>query len=137
MEPTWGLVSTEGVGRYSITCDTVGFFSNTVDDLDLLARVFRLNLDTKPLLKDFEIRGAKIALIKTHVWDQAGPGTQAAWDKSRLLLREAGAVLEDAELPEEFARCHRWREIVVAGEARSAFLSSKHLGTMMRTQVES
>jgi Asp-tRNA(Asn)/Glu-tRNA(Gln) amidotransferase A subunit family amidase len=36
-KPTWGTVGTEGVGRYSVSCDTVGWFSREVGDLGVLA----------------------------------------------------------------------------------------------------
>ncbi|PHH70778.1 hypothetical protein CDD83_5348 [Cordyceps sp. RAO-2017] len=122
-KPTWGLISTEGVGRFSTTCDTVGFFATTVDDLGLLAAVFRLDFDYRPADEPFRVRGAKIAFVRTHVWDQAGRGTADAWDRAHRILAEAGAVVQDVDLPEPFERCHGWRETIVAGEARSAFLS--------------
>lgn len=124
-QPTWGLVSTEGVGRFSTTCDTVGFFANTLDDLVLLAKVYRLDFDYSPPPEPFAIRGARVAFVKTSVWDQAGPGTKKAWEKARSLLADAGAVIDDVHLPEPFHECRQWRETIVAGEARSAFLSSK------------
>ncbi|POR35589.1 Glutamyl-tRNA(Gln) amidotransferase subunit A [Tolypocladium paradoxum] len=124
-KPTWGLISTDGVGRFSVSLDTAGFFARSVDDLDLLAKLFRLDFDYTRPRKRFIIKGANIALVKTHAWDHAGPGTQAAWNQARSLLAKAGAVLEDVELPESFRKCHDWREIVAAGEARSAFLSTQ------------
>ncbi|PNY22476.1 Glutamyl-tRNA(Gln) amidotransferase subunit A, partial [Tolypocladium capitatum] len=128
-KPTWGLISTEGVGRFSVSLDTVGFFARSVDDLDLLAKLFRLDFDYTRPRKPFTIKGARVALVKTHVWDHATPGTQAAWEKARSLLAKAGAVLEDVELPDSFRKCHDWREVIAAGEARSAFLSKYVLST--------
>ncbi|KND93226.1 Glutamyl-tRNA(Gln) amidotransferase subunit A [Tolypocladium ophioglossoides CBS 100239] len=122
-KPTWGLISTEGMGRFSVSLDTAGFFARSVDDLDLLAKLFRLDLDYTRPRKPFTIKGAKIALIKTHVWDHASRSTQAAWKQARSLLVEAGAVLEDVELPGSFRKCHDWWGTLAAGEARSAFLS--------------
>lgn len=124
-QPTWGLISTEGVGRFSTTCDTVGIFARALDDLTLLAKVYRLDFDYSPSLEQFGIQGSKIAFVKSPVWDEAGPGTRKAWDKARSLLAEAGAAIHDVDLPEPFHQCHKWRETIVAGEARSAFLSSK------------
>ncbi|UNI13383.1 hypothetical protein JDV02_000131 [Purpureocillium takamizusanense] len=126
-KPTWGLVSTEGVSRCSVTCDTVGFFANHVDDLELVARVFRLELDTperaNSIKTPFEVRGARVAMIKTHVWELAKPATRAAWQRARELLVAAGAQVEDVDLPGGFARAHEWREVIAGSEARSAFLS--------------
>ncbi|MEM6897528.1 MAG: amidase, partial [Pseudomonadota bacterium] len=41
-KPSWGLVSTEGVKRYSVSFDTVGWYARTPEDLDLLASVYAL-----------------------------------------------------------------------------------------------
>ncbi|PWI68483.1 hypothetical protein PCL_02252 [Purpureocillium lilacinum] len=125
-KPTWGLISTEGVSRCSVTCDTVGYFANNVDDLNLLSRVFRLDLDRRGGDKDetpFRVRDARIAMVKTHVWELARPATRAAWQRARELLVGAGAQIEDVDLPGGFARAHAWREVIAGSEARSAFLS--------------
>ncbi|QPH17923.1 hypothetical protein C2857_002849 [Epichloe festucae Fl1] len=122
-KPTWGTVSTEGVGRFSISADTPGFYARTVEDVELLARLFRIDsLMTAPL-KPLSIAGAQVAFMKTHVWPNAGPGTHAAWDLAHRLIENHGGKIEDVELPEAFSRCSEWRETVVIQEARAAFLS--------------
>lgn len=47
----------------------------------------------------------KLAYIKTAKWDANGgpsPELQTAWLESKRLLQEAGATVEDVELPDEF-----------------------------------
>lgn len=115
------------MGRFSISTDTPGFYARNVEDLEFLAHLFRLDsLITEPL-KPLSVHGAKIAFVKTHVWPKAGPGTHAAWSSARKLLVDKGANIEDVELPEMFGNCPEWREIVVAEEARAAFLPSTSL----------
>ncbi|KAF5013047.1 hypothetical protein FDECE_941 [Fusarium decemcellulare] len=121
-QPTWGTVSTEGLGRFSITCDTPGFYARTVDDLDLLASVFHLESNYTPSSRNFCLQGARVAFVKSPMWGQAGPGTLAAWKQAHSLLTEAGCDITDLDLPEPFDRCQEWRAILVAGEARAAFL---------------
>lgn len=121
MKPTWGTISTEGVGRFSISADTPGFYARTVDDMELLSRVFQL---PAPLRTTISVAGAKIAFIKTHIWPNAGPGTVAAWNDAQQLLANAGAHVLDVSMPDEFARCAEWREIIVSEEARAAFMPS-------------
>ncbi|KAK2597381.1 hypothetical protein QQS21_006005 [Conoideocrella luteorostrata] len=121
-KPTWGTVSTEGVGRFSVSADTPGFYARSVEDIELLSVLFRLDSLMIEPLKPLPVAGAKIAFIKTHIWPNAGPGTHAAWDLAHKLLREKGADVEDVDLPESFAKCSDWREIVVTEEARAAFL---------------
>ncbi|OAA48470.1 glutamyl-tRNA(Gln) amidotransferase subunit A [Metarhizium rileyi] len=119
---TWGTISTEGVGRCSVSADTPGFYARNVDDLEFVAHLFRLgSLPAEPVQK-LSLIGARIAFVKTHIWPNAGAGTLAAWNRAYGLLAESRADVESLELPKRFASCSRWREIVVSEEARAAFL---------------
>ncbi|EFY97373.2 amidase domain protein [Metarhizium robertsii] len=121
-KPTWGTVSTEGTSIVSVSADTPGFYARSVDDLEFLAHLFRLDaLLTEPL-HPLSIIGARIAFVKTHIWPEAQSGTRAAWNLAHRLLAETGAKVEHVELPERFGNCPEWREIVVAEEARAAYL---------------
>jgi amidase len=115
-------VSGEGLGQVSVTCDTPGFYARTVEDLDLVARLFRLDIEENSDLPLLSIRGARVAFIKTSVWPRAGYGTQAAWEQARLILHRNGAVIEDVDLPTPFNQCPAWRQTLVASETRSSFL---------------
>lgn len=123
-QPTWGTVSAEGTGIVSVSADTPGFYARSVDDLEFLAHLFRLDsLLTEPL-HPLSIIGARIAFVKTHIWPEAQSGTRAAWNLAHRLLAETGAKVEHVELPERFGSCPEWREIVVAEETRAAYLPS-------------
>ena len=123
-KPTWGSISREGLAQYSMTCDTLGLYARSVEDLELLGKVFQLADDEPVGEKPFEIKGAKIAFAKTHVWPKAGPGVHAAWGKAKKLLVTQGAVVEEIELPEEFEKITDWHAAVLAGEGRTSFLGS-------------
>ncbi|EFY89998.1 glutamyl-tRNA(Gln) amidotransferase subunit A [Metarhizium acridum CQMa 102] len=119
---TWGTVSTEGTSIVSPSADTPGFYARSVDDLESLAHLFRLDSRLTEPLHPLSIIGARIAFIKTHIWPEALSGTQTAWKLAHRLLAESGAKIEHVELPERFGNCPGWRETVVAEEARAAFL---------------
>jgi Asp-tRNA(Asn)/Glu-tRNA(Gln) amidotransferase A subunit family amidase len=121
-KPTWGAVSREGLAQWSVTLDTCGFFARGVEDLDLLAEVFRIEDDEKPSKERFEVKGAKIAFCKTHNWHKAGAGTQKAWEDAQRILKAQGAIVEDLELPEDFGHVLDWHADVLAGEGRTSFL---------------
>lgn len=59
------------------------------------------------------------------MWLRAGPGTQHAWERANKILKQSGAEVVDVDLPEVFGNCHSWRDTIVAGEARAAFLPRK------------
>lgn len=108
-----------------MTCDTLGLYSRSVEDLELLASVFQLADDERIPSSPFSLKGAKIAFCKTHVWPKAGPGTKTAWDKAQKLLAEKGAVVEEISLPAEFERIKEWHGNVLSGEGRTSFLGSE------------
>lgn len=123
-KPTWGAISREGLAQYSMTCDTLGLYARSVEDLQLLAKVFQLTDDTPTPESPFKIEGSKVAFVKTAVWPKAGPGTQAAWEKAKSLLSTKGAKVEEIELPDEFAKIKDWHAAVLAGEGRTSFLGN-------------
>jgi len=108
-----------------MTCDTLGLYARSAADLELLSAVFQLADDEPVSISPFKLKGAKIAFCKTHVWPKAGPGTIAAWEKAKELLREEGASVEEVELPQEFEKITAWHGDVLSGEGRTSFLGSK------------
>jgi Asp-tRNA(Asn)/Glu-tRNA(Gln) amidotransferase A subunit family amidase len=122
MKPTWGTVSTEGMARYSTTCDTVGYFARTIDDINLIHSVFTQRpLNTPHVHDPIPLKG-KVAMLKTHVWPKAGPGLIKAWDQLRSALEVAGYIPTDLELPEEFSKMTDWHANLMSHESRAMFL---------------
>ena len=126
LKPTWASVSTEGVSRFSVSCDSVGFYARSVEDMHLLARLYELDPHATIPPPPLSLAGARVAFCKTHRWHYAGKGTQAVWETACMMLRDQGAAVTDLELPAEFARSQEWRETVVNEEARAAFLPSRY-----------
>lgn len=125
-QPTWNAISREGLAVYSLTLDTLGLYARSITDLQLLSSIFRLSDDTPIPASPFQLKGAKIAFTKTHVWPKAGPGLKATWEKAKTLLESKGAVVEELEMPEEFGMITEWHDRVCKGEGRSSFLGSKY-----------
>ncbi|KAF2726297.1 amidase signature enzyme [Polychaeton citri CBS 116435] len=122
LKVSWGAVSREGLAQWSTTNDTCGFFTRSVEDLDVVADVFRLEDDVEVPSQPFSLEGAKVALCKSPVWQKAGPGTIAAMDKASQILRSHGAAVMDLELPEDFAHVLDWHSAILGGEGQSSFL---------------
>ncbi|WRT64605.1 uncharacterized protein IL334_001538 [Kwoniella shivajii] len=102
IKPTWNAISTYGLKPYATTLDTVGFFARSIEDLQLLSKVFNINSDIplSPTIKP--LASSKFAFVKTDQWINPTPELQSAWERSASLLREAGAEVIDLELPSEF-----------------------------------
>ncbi|WYZ33937.1 hypothetical protein EsH8_I_000213 [Colletotrichum jinshuiense] len=121
LKPTWNSISREGQKIYSLILDTLGFFARSVEDLQLMADIFDLKDDEAPN-DAFAVKGAKFALLKTVVWPQAGPGTQAAIAKAAELLKAHGAEIEEIEMAPELDDLPKWHGTVLHSDGRPAFL---------------
>jgi Asp-tRNA(Asn)/Glu-tRNA(Gln) amidotransferase A subunit family amidase len=115
MKPSWGLISTEGVKRYSVSFDTVGLYARSIADLTLLAQVFALppalaNVPDKPTL----------ALCRTPYADKLSP--EMADLLNAVPAHFAGrATVTDFTLPERFRALDALHHIVMFSEGAAAF----------------
>jgi len=108
-----------------MTCDTLGLYARSAEDLELLSKVFQIADDESVPSSPFPLKSAKIAFLKTNVWPKAGPGTRTAWTKAQGLLKKHGASVEEIDLPVDFENIKDWHANVLAGEGRTSFLGSK------------
>ncbi|KAI9155113.1 Glutamyl-tRNA(Gln) amidotransferase subunit A [Paramyrothecium foliicola] len=130
MKPTWNSISREGQKIYSLILDTLGLYTRSAADLDLLAEVFALH-DDKPPQPDFTVKGARFAVCKTVVWPQAGPGLQSAFQKAKQLLQSHGAILEDIKLPDSLQDLPAWHSVVIQSDGRTAFLPEYRVAKLL------
>lgn len=120
MKPTWNSITREGQKIYSLILDTLGLYTRSIADLELLADLFALNDDVPPA--PFTIKGAQFALCKTVVWPQVGNGTAAAMEKAKQLLEAHGAQVDEVQLPEKLYDLPSWHATILAADGRTAFL---------------
>ncbi|MCO6415503.1 amidase [Siccirubricoccus sp. KC 17139] len=120
MKPTHGVVNTEGAKRYAHTLDTIGWYGRCPADLRLLAEAFRLFDLDRPLGR--EARQLRIALCRGPNWHLAAPEAQAALLLAGRRLEQAGAAVEELQLPQPFEGVTEAHRVVLAGEGRGAFL---------------
>lgn len=159
LKPTWGRVSREGLKFFSVTYDTIGFFTRSVDDLAMLLTAFGIDDDEEedgppdavsalPQQQGIprslfstagvvpSVRGLRLAFFRTMMWPHAGPGTRAAVDTALALLRRGGATVDDVELPADFDPLPRWYDVILAREGGAAFrpeyeANPQHLGALL------
>jgi Asp-tRNA(Asn)/Glu-tRNA(Gln) amidotransferase A subunit family amidase len=123
LKPTYNAVSPEGTKVFSFAFDTLGFLTRSVDDLQLLADVFALT-DDEPV-QNIPLEEASVALIKTPMWDCAGPGTIAAMEKAERILRDNGVKVEEVSFPAPLNnsdRLKRLQKVIISSDAKIAFL---------------
>lgn len=120
IKPTHGVVSREGVRMSSHTLDTVGWFGRSVADLILVGRVFRLmGIEQQTTI---DIRGLRVGICRTRAWDRAEPAAQKALDAAAKRLADAGALINELTLPEQFSGLFEAQLVIENGEGRAAFL---------------
>jgi Asp-tRNA(Asn)/Glu-tRNA(Gln) amidotransferase A subunit family amidase len=139
MKPTWGVVNREGLKIYSVTLDTLGWYGRSVADLALLSDVFGIEDDAPaaPVV----LRGARIALCRSPLWDEAEPASRDALAAAASRLAAAGAIIAPLELPRLFDKLADAQTVVMHGEGRAAFwpLYKAHLPLLhddFRAKVE-
>jgi Asp-tRNA(Asn)/Glu-tRNA(Gln) amidotransferase A subunit family amidase len=117
-KPSWSLVSREGLRMSALSLDTAGWFGRSVDDLILVADPFRLPKMDAPA----EIRGLRVGLCRSPVWDRAEPAAREALAIAARRLEGAGAIVTELELPARFAGLTEARELIGRMEGSAAFL---------------
>jgi Asp-tRNA(Asn)/Glu-tRNA(Gln) amidotransferase A subunit family amidase len=120
-KPTWNSISREGLKMYSATCDTLGLYARSADDLALLADVFRL--DALEQAAPRGLAGMRIGVCRSPVWHKAMPATEAAMASGIASLRDAGAVVSEVALPAPFEAIHDAHRKILRREGRAAFLN--------------
>jgi len=129
MKPSYNAISTAGQSTFSVTYDTTGFFARSLDDLQLVADVFAIK-DDEPT-EDVALKDMKVAMIKTPMWSQAGPGTVSAFEKAAKILAAHGVNVQDVSLPTEINDAgvlERLQVAITSGEAQVAFLREYRVG---------
>jgi Asp-tRNA(Asn)/Glu-tRNA(Gln) amidotransferase A subunit family amidase len=110
-KPSWGLVSTEGVKRYSVSFDTVGWYARTPEDLTLLAAAYSL-----PGVGTAAPEAPRMAICRTPYADQLAPESARALD--RFAEKHA---LEEIVLPDRFKALDDLHRLVMWTEGAAAF----------------
>lgn len=111
-KPSYGAIPRTGVHPLSPSLDHVGFFARRVDDvalaLSLLSATsdddihgrpvpaFQVDLDrgVAPLSKP------RLGVVRFENWSRVEPAQQQVFDAAIAKLRDAGAVVEELELPD-------------------------------------
>ncbi len=119
MKPTWGMINREGSKIYSNTLDTIGWFAGSAADLALVYDVYDQEPGSAPPLA---IRGLRVALCRTPVWDKASDATRAALAAAGEALSAAGAIVTDLTLPTAFDSLPEQQVLIMRAEGRNALL---------------
>ena len=138
-KPTYNTFNKMGVWPAADSIDTIGLHARSIDDLELLTAVLRMQVP-QPSRK---LNGApRIGLCRTEIWDAAQPETIAAVEGAAAALGKAGAPVSEITLPTAFKGMHAVARSTINFVERAAcmaFLWDNHrdaLSPQMRRYVE-
>jgi aspartyl-tRNA(Asn)/glutamyl-tRNA(Gln) amidotransferase subunit A len=111
LKTTAGRVSLEGVVPLALRFDTIGPLCRSVEDAGLLLAALE---GTKPAdLAGTSLEGRRFARLRTVALDDLRAEPAAAFDTAVKALEEAGAVIEDIEIPEVPKLLRHWKQQVL------------------------
>ncbi|MGB6538087.1 MAG: amidase [Xanthobacteraceae bacterium] len=102
-KPTYNTFNKMGVWPAAESIDTIGLHARSLDDLELLTAVLRMQTPAQSRKMD---HAPRIGICRTEVWDNAQPETKAAVEGAAVALGKAGAAVQELKLPGEFKGMH-------------------------------
>ncbi len=102
-KPTYNTFNKMGVWPAADSIDTIGLHARSIDDLELITAVLRMQAPRPPR----KLNGVpRIGLCRTEIWDSAQPETKAAVEGAAEALGKAGAAVSEIVLPAAFKGMH-------------------------------
>jgi len=117
-KPTFELLPRDGVKVLSPALDTVGLFARSIRDIRLAVSALGHRRGSPPAGPSRQLeRPPRLALARTPAWGDVRPEAQAAIENVALAAWDAGASLEDLDLPRGFDRLVAAQEVIQAVES--------------------
>jgi Asp-tRNA(Asn)/Glu-tRNA(Gln) amidotransferase A subunit family amidase len=113
-KPSYRLLPTVGIKCFSWSLDTVGLFAAGVADVAFATAAF----SERDLRVDRQAPGTpSIAIVRTHLWDQASDAMHDAVEKAARAAEAAGARIEELTLPPSVEEAYRAHSTIMNYEA--------------------
>ncbi len=138
-KPTYNTFNTMGVWPAADSIDTIGWLGRSLDDIESLTAVLRMQVPQPPRALD---RAPRIGLCRTEIWDTAQDETKAAVEAAAQKLGNAGATVHDIALPRAFAGMHAIARSTINYYERAACMAfawdhqREALSPQMRSYIE-
>lgn len=116
-KPTQGLIPIEGALTFSHTLDQPGLFTRCAEDAAWLAAALSGGGTTGPSTDAAPAKPPRLTAVKTPAWEQAGEDAKGCFAENIRALRQAGASIEEVELPEPFSHAYGAIRTIMSVEA--------------------
>ena len=119
-KPTYNTINKMGVWPAADSIDTIGWLARSIDDMEMLTAVLRMQTPQQP--RKFS-GSPRIGVWRTDLWDAAQPESKAAVEEAAKKLGKAGAAVRDVELPDAFNGLHVIARSTIAFYERAACMA--------------
>lgn len=133
-KPSFGRLPRGGVLRFSATLDHVGCFTRNVEDAALLLSICAgrdaddagsMDAPAPPAIISPRRDPPHLIAVRSPVWDRAEPAAQTHFTNVLVILRDAGARVEERELPPAFKRAHAVQRTIMYAEGARSYAALK------------
>ena len=138
-KPTYNTFNKAGVWPAADSIDTLGWLARSIDDIELLTLVLRMQVPAPPRRLS---AAPRIGVWRTDLWDTAQDETKAAVEDAAAKLGKAGAAVRDVDLPSAFAGLHVIARSTIGFYERAACMAfawdnaREQLSPQMRRYIE-
>jgi Asp-tRNA(Asn)/Glu-tRNA(Gln) amidotransferase A subunit family amidase len=120
-KPTFEMFSRAGVRLLAPSLDTVGLIGRSIRDIRLTAGVLANRRGDSAIGLGGGLEGRpRLALARTSAWAEVEPAGRAAIEDVALAAWDAGALLEDLDLPSGFDDLVAAQEVIQAVESAAS-----------------
>jgi Asp-tRNA(Asn)/Glu-tRNA(Gln) amidotransferase A subunit family amidase len=102
-KPTYNTFNKMGVWPAAESIDTIGIHARSIDDIEFLTAVLRMQTPQAPRKLD---SAPRVGVCRTEIWNTAQPETVAAVEGAAAALGKAGATVSEIVLPDAFKGMH-------------------------------
>jgi Asp-tRNA(Asn)/Glu-tRNA(Gln) amidotransferase A subunit family amidase len=140
-KPGKGVLSTDGILPFSPTLDQPGVFARSVEDTGLLvAHLAHSRWTISPQISALK-HAPRLVATRTPVWHLASEDQRNRFAMDVSGLREAGAVVDEVDLPASFNDAHKVHRTIMLyeGAAASRAVRAQHaaqLSELLRKALE-
>ena len=137
-KPSFKILPTVGMKCFSWSLDTVGLFAAHIADVAFAASALsgrELRVDGRPPAVP------ALAIVRTHLWDEASAAMQTAVEGAARAAESAGATVSDLRLPEIFEQATDAHRVIAGYEAFRALafeydFHRDRMGPLLREQLD-
>lgn len=119
-KPTYNTINKIGVWPAADSIDTIGWLARSIDDMEMLTAVLRMQAPQAPRKLS---AAPRIGVWRTDLWDTAQPESKTAVEDAAKKLGTAGATVRDIEMPDAFNGLHVIARSTIAFYERAACMA--------------